>query len=153
MLESLVTALGGLITATKAMASFDVFLKGRKGDARALIEELKGNSRLCFHVATGGVEASRVVSQFLTVEFDRLNKAGFNFNVLKRSKIPEFSGLAGTDLASWPGKTTDELVTNIYDKIKNLKSMHDYQPESPTLRRRLLNVHKRILLLLRHAEA
>ena len=62
MLESLITAFGGLITATKAMASFDVFFKGRKGDARALIEELKRTSRLCFHVATrrGVVVGQRV---------------------------------------------------------------------------------------------
>lgn len=153
MFDSLVSALGGLLTGTKAMAAFDAFLKRRKGDARALIEELKENSRLCFHVATGGVEASRVIPRLSTVEFDRLNKAGFNFNVLKNSKVPEFSGLAGTDLASWPGKTTEELVKNIYDKIKNLGSMHEYQPQSATLRRRLLNVHKRILLLLRHAES
>lgn len=151
MLEPLSTVLGSLITAAKAMASFNAFLKGRKGDTRALIEELRENSRLCFHVVTGGVEVSRVIPRFTTAEFDRLNKAGFNFNVLKRSRIPDFSGLAGTDLASWHGKTTEELVTNIYDKIKSLRSLHDFQPENATLRRRLLNVHKRILLLLRHA--
>ncbi len=153
MLESLATVLGGLITAAQAMAYFDMSLKGRRGDARALIAELKENSRLCFHVAGGGVKASRVIPQFSTVEFDRLNKAGFNFNVLKRSKIPEFSGLARTDLASWSGKKTEHLVANIYDKIKNLRSIHAFQPESTGQRRRLLNVHKRILLLLRHAGA
>lgn len=153
MLESLLTAVGGLITTVKAMASFDAVLKGRKGDARALIQELKENSRLCFHVADGGVELSRVMPKFSTIEFDRLNRAGFDFNTLKRAKIPELARLAGTDLASWPGKTTSELVTSIYDKIKNARSMYEFQPESKTLRRRVLNVHKRILLLLHHAEA
>lgn len=43
-------------------------------------------------------------------------------------------------------------MTNICDKIKNLRSMHKFQLENSTLKRCLLNVHKRILLLLRHAE-
>jgi hypothetical protein len=153
MLESIISALGGVLTATKAMASFDVFLKGRKGDSRVLIQELKENSRLCFHVINDDVELGRVISKFSTVEFDRLNKAGFSFNALKRGKIPKFSGIASTDLASWPGKTTVDLVENIYDKIKNVRSIYEFKPENPTLRRRLINVHKRILLLLRHAEA
>jgi hypothetical protein len=153
MLESLIAALGGAITTAKAMASFDAFRKGRKGDARALIEELKENSRLCFHVANDGVELSRVIPKFSTIEFDRLNKAGFDFNALKRGKIPEFSGIAQTDLTSWPGKTTGQLVNSIYEKIKNVRSIYEFKPESATLRRRLLNIHKRILLLLRHAEA
>jgi len=44
MRESIVTAIGSLITVAKAKASFDFFHKGRKGDARALIEELEENS-------------------------------------------------------------------------------------------------------------
>ena len=142
-----------MITATKAMASFDAFRKGRRGDARALIAELKENSRLCFHVANDDAELGRVIPKFSTIEFDRLNKSGFDFNALKRAKIPELSGIAGTDLASWPGKTTSQLVESIYEKIKNARSICEFKPESASLRRRLFNIHKRILLLLRHAEA
>ena len=59
-----------------------------------------------------------MIPKFSTAHFDRLNLEGFNFNKLKNGKIPEFEYLAGTDLRSWPGKTTGELVANIYDKIK-----------------------------------
>lgn len=147
-----IPALEGLVTAAKAMASFDAFRKQRKGDARALAEELKANSRLCFRVVEDGVAATEVVSHFSTAEFDRLNKAGFNFNALNSRRIPDYPGIEQSDLAAWPGKTTARLVDNIYDKIKTLQSIHHFKPEHPQLRRRIINIHKRILLLLRHAQ-
>lgn len=153
MLELVIPALQGLITATKAMASFDAFRKGRKGDVRSLIEEIKENSRLCFRVVDDGVDHKTIVPRFATTVFDRLNQAGFDFNSLKRQKIAQFPGIEGTDLASWPGKLTAKLVENIYDKIKDLRSRHEFMPDQSLNRRRLINIHKRILLLLRHQRA
>jgi len=153
MLESLLPAFESLMSLAKAMASFDSFRKGTKGDVRALIEEIRENSRLCFHVAKGAATPSQVILKFSTLEFDRLNRAGFDFNALKRSKIPAFPGLAGTSLSSWPGKPTSALVVNIYDKIKNIRSELEFNPRSGALRRRVINIHVRILLLLRHAKA
>lgn len=152
MLESILPALTGMITTAKAMASFDAFRKGRKGDIRSLIEELKENSRLCFFVVNDGIDHKAVIPKLYVAEFDRLNRAGFNFNALQSKKISALPGIEKTDLASWPGKTTEALIVNIYDKIKNLKSAHDFTPTSPTNRRKLVNIHKRILLLLRHAQ-
>ncbi len=150
MLESLLPALQGVVTSVKAMASFDAFLRGRKGDIRALVEELKENSRLCFRVVDDQVKPEQIIPRFSTVEYDRLNKAGFDFNALKREKIRAFAGIAATDLSSWPGKSTSDLVQSIYDKIKNLRSVNEFVPDSPQLRRRVINIHKRVLLLLRH---
>ena len=152
MLESVFPALEGLITAAKAMASFDAFRKGRKGDVRALIEELKENSRLCFRIIDDGADLNKAVPKLSTTEFDRLNLAGFNFDLLKSKKIQEYSGIGKTDLASWPGKETSDLVENIYDKIKNVKSLYEFKPDAPSIRRRIINIHKRLLLLLRHAK-
>ena len=132
--------------------SFDDFRKGRKGGVRSLIEELKENSRLCFRVVNDGVEHKAVIPIFSTSVFDRLNEAGFNFNALKAQKIQSIPGIESTDLASWPGKTTAELVENIYDKIKDLKSIHEFKSDGAQNKRRLINIHKRILLLLRHAK-
>lgn len=100
MLESILPALTGMITTARAMASFDAFRKGRKGDVRALIEELKENFRLCCHVVNDGIDHKTVISKFATAEFDRLNKAGFNFNALQSKKISAFPGIEKTDLAS-----------------------------------------------------
>lgn len=145
-------ALEGFFSAAKAMASFDAFRKGRKGDARALIEELKANSRLCFRIIEDGAAPATIIGNFSTSEFDRLNKAGFNFNGLKSQRIPAFPWIANTDLASWSGKTTSELVENIYDKIKNIQSIQQFAPDNASVLRRIKNIHKRLLLLLRHAK-
>ena len=153
MLESILPALAGLLNTAKAMASFDAFRKGRKGDVRALIAELKENSRLCFRVVNEDVDQRLVIPKFATAEFDRLNKAGFDFGALKSQKIAALPGLEKTDLAAWTGKSTSELVENIYDKIKDLKSLHEFKPDGPANRRRLINIHKRLLLLLHHARS
>lgn len=92
-----------------------------------------------------------VIPRFSTTVFDRLNEVGFDFDSLTRKKIALYPGIERTDLASWPGKSTAELVENIYDKIKELRSRHEFTPEHPLNRRLLANIHKRILLLLRHA--
>ena len=57
----------------------------------------------------------------LQKEYDRLCKSGFNFNNLKRNKIPKYKSLEGTNLSAWQGKETEKLVSNIYDKIKDIK--------------------------------
>jgi hypothetical protein len=153
MLESVLPILQGLITSAKAMASFDSFRKKSKGEARALIQELKENSRLCFRVVVDDVPHKEVIPLFSTAVFDRLNQEGFNFNALKRSAIPGFPEIERTDLASWPGKHTAELIENIYDKIKDLRSRHTFIPDGSLHKRRIVNIHKRILLLLRHAKS
>ena len=151
MFESLLPVLQGLINATKAMASFDAFRKAQRGEARALIEELKENSRLCFRVVADGVDHRQVIPKLSTTVFDRLNAAGFDFNALQRRRIAPYPGLAASDLAPWSGKTTAALVSNIYDKLKDLRSRHEFTPEQKFNRRRLINIHKRLLPLLRHA--
>ena len=152
MLESIGPVLSGVITTAKVMEIFDAFRRGRKGDTRSLIEELKENSRLCSHVVYDGIDHATVISKFTTAEFDRLNKTGFNFNALQTKKISAVTGIEKTDLRSWPGKTTEKLVENIYDKIKDLKSAQEFTPTEPTNRRKLINIHKRVLLLLRHVK-
>ena len=153
MLESILPARAGLVNTAKAMASFDAFRKGKKGDVRALVEELKENSRLCFRVVKENVDHKLVIPKLSTVEFDRLNKAGFDFGALKSQKIAALPGLEKTDLAAWIGKSTAELVQNIYDKVKDLKSLHEFKPDGPANRRRLINIHKRLLLLLHHVRS
>ena len=81
MFESLLPVLQGLINVTKAMAAFDAFRKAQRGEARALIEELKENSRLCFRVIGDGVDHRSVVPKFSTGVFDRLNKTAAQLTV------------------------------------------------------------------------
>lgn len=154
MIESITPVLSLLATAAKAMHWFSDLRKKTKGGARALIEELKENSRLCFRVVEDGISPEEVIPKYSTVAFDRLNESGFDFNTVKRKDVPAFEGIENTDLASWPGKSTQELIENIYDKIKDIRSLQS--ASASTARRlgpRVINIHKRILLLLRHAKS
>ncbi len=151
MLESIPTALNLLTSLAKAMDWFTDLRKQTRGDVRALIEELKENSRLCFRVVEDGVAPEDVISRFSTATFDRLNESGFDFNAVRRCDIPAFEGMENTDLATWAGKSTQDLIVNIYDKIKDLRSLHALATlQNRRLGPRIINIHKRILLLLRH---
>ena len=154
MIESITPVLSLIATAAKAMNWFSDLRKKTKGDVRALVEELKENSRLCFRVIEDGVSPEEVIPKYLTAVFDRLNESGFDFNAVKRKNIPAFEGIENTDLASWAGKSTQALIENIYDKVKDVRSLQ-LAPASTTHRLgpRVINIHKRILLLLRHAKS
>ena len=153
MLESVAPVLNLLASASKAMLWFADLRKKTRGDVRALVEELKENSRLCFRVIEDGVAPEEVIPKFSTSVYDRLNESGFDFNAVRRSDIPAFVGMDKTDLATWAGKPTQALIVSIYDKIKDLRSLHALGVQAQ--RRpgpRIINIHKRILLLLRHTQ-
>lgn len=153
MLESIPTILKSFATASSALKAFADMRAKTKGDARSLVEELKENSRLCWLVIEEDVDVKKIINELTTSEFDRLNKAGFDFNALNRNKIANYVQLGDTDLSSWTGKTTGALIENIYDKIKNLKVTYKYAPGSEKRRwkSRVINIQKRILLLLKHS--
>jgi hypothetical protein len=100
------------------------------------------------------VALSEVVGKLSTAEYDRLLRDGFGFNGLKRRKIKRMPSLDNTDLASWQGKETEELVFAIYDKLKTLIQKHPYTADNPKYRWgvRVQNIRKRIWLLIRHVE-
>ncbi|MFZ6673397.1 hypothetical protein [Undibacterium sp. Xuan67W] len=151
MIENILPFLNVISTAAKAMQWFRDVSAKNKGEVRALIEEIKENSRLCFRVVQDKVPPADVIPAFSTVVFDRLNAGGFDFDSVQRQAIPAYEGIEKSDLASWAGKPTGKLIENIYDKIKDMRSLHTFKAQDNRLwSRRILNIHKRILLLLRH---
>lgn len=123
MIESITPFLSLIATAAKAMNWFTDLRKRTKGEVRALVEEIKENSRLCFHVIENGVSPADVIPKYSTAVFDRLNESGFDFNAVKRKDIPAFEGMEKTNLAFLRGKSTSYLIENIYDKIKDIRSL------------------------------
>ena len=93
-----------------------------------------------------------MIEKISVSEYKRLAKEGFNFNTLKKGKIAAIASLEGTDLASWRGKETEELIESIYDKINDLKIRYPYVREKDKYRWnvRVSNIRKRIWLLLMH---
>jgi len=153
MIENIPALLKVFDTAKSTLSAFTGWKSNAKGDARAIIEELKQNSRYLWLVIEEDVEIGEIVKELSTIEYDRLSREGYNFNNLKNKKIAKYSSLNNTSLSSWQGKKTEALVSNIYDKIKDLKTKYPMAKKSKKVRwqTRVKNTQQRILLLLRHA--
>ncbi len=142
-------ALNSLGKTGKAIAEIS---RNKKGDARALLEEIKTNATLCWMVLEKETPPRKVVPRFETTEYNRLLRSSFNFNKLQRKKITGNASIAQTELKAFIGKETATLVENIYDKIKTLRQMYDIDRDNPKIRWRvrIINLQKRMLLLLYH---
>lgn len=149
---SIPTTLKTLSTSGSAAKSITAWWKRAKGDSRALIGELKDNMLYLDMVATGDVKLEAVVDKLSTTEYKRLSREGFNFNQLKRSKISHYESLRRTDLASWGGKETAELIDAIYEKINEIiiKFPHVGNHKNYRWGVRVNNIRKRLWLLLKH---
>jgi hypothetical protein len=128
------------------------WLSKSKGDSRSLVAEIKDNLVYLDMVAEDDLELAKVIDKISLDEYRRLSNAGFNFNKLKRSNISKYPSLKGTELASWGGKETEELIVSIYDKIADLKIRYPLVSDRKNYRwkTRVNNIRKRIWLLLRH---
>jgi hypothetical protein len=149
------TVLESLSAAGSALRALTTWSKKAKGDARALIGELKDNLYYLDMVAEDGVPLASVVSKLSIDEYKRLSKEGYGFNALKRQKIAGYESLKGTDLASWAGKSTEELIHSIFEKLNILKIKFPHVAENSKYRWnvRVDNIRKRIWLLLKHVGA
>ena len=152
MTLTLPTALQVYSSSGAALRALAVWRRQLKGDKRALVMELGDNLTFLDMVADDKVPLADVVEKLSSDEFERLAKSGFNFNTLKRGRIESFPSLEGTNMASWPGKTTEELVGSIYDRLRDLKLVYPHLGHDKAYRWgvRVNNIRKRIWLLLRH---
>lgn len=146
---SILSSLSTGSTATKSILSW---WKKSRGDARALIGELKDNLTYLDMVSKDDVELAAVIDKISIAEFKRLSREGFDFNKLQRKKITRHPSLAGTDLATWGGKDTAALLESIYEKINDLKIRFPHVKDNKKYRWsvRVQNIRKRIWLLLQH---
>ena len=144
--------LQSLSTGGSALSALTAWTKKAKGDARALIAELKDNLNYLDMVAEDGVDLAAVVNKLSIVEYKRLSKEGYNFNALKKRKIADYDSLKGTDLSSWSGKSTEALIESIFEKLNDLAIKFPHVAENRKYRWsvRVDNIRKRIWLLLKH---
>jgi hypothetical protein len=146
------TILKSLASAGSALKELTAWRKRARGDARSLIGELKDNLTYLDMVAEDEVPLGDVIEKISVSEYRRLARADYNFSALKRGKIAKHESLAGTELSSWAGKSTGELVESIYDKLKELKIRYPHVSKKQKYRWsvRVNNIRKRIWLLLKH---
>ena len=147
--------LQSLSTAGSAFSVLTAWTKKARGDSRALIGELKDNLNYLDMVAEDGIDLAAVVNKLSIVEYKRLSREGYNFNALKKQKIAGYDSLKGTDLSSWSGKSTEDLIESIFDKLNLLKIKFPHVAENKKYRWnvRVDNIRKRIWLLLKHVSA
>ena len=149
------SVLKSLASAGTAAGELTTWWKKSKGDSRSLIGELKDNLTYLDIVADDAVDLGEVIDKISVSAYRRLSSAGFNFNTLKKSRIPAYPSLEGTDLSSWTGKETEDLVVSIYDKINDLKIRYPHVHKNKNYRWnvRVNNIRKRIWLLLMHVRS
>ena len=147
--------LQSLAGAGSALSALTAWRKKARGDARALVGELKDNLYYLDMVAEDGVALDAVVNKLSIAEYKRLSREGYNFNALKKQKIASYESLKGTDLSSWSGKTTEDLIESIFEKLNLLMIKFPHVAENSKYRWnvRVDNIRKRIWLLLKHVSA
>ncbi len=152
---SVPTALKALSSGASAAKFIGAWWTKSKGDTRALVGEMKANLSYLDMVVEDDVYLGDVVDKISVEEFKRLSKEGFNFNSIKKKKIDGYPSLHGTDLSSWSGKETEELIESIYDRINDLKIRFPHVSKNKKYRWkvRVNNIRKRIWLLLKHVSS
>ncbi len=158
LLESIYGLFSTLPSATQALEFIQQLISKSKGKKRRLLAEIKHNLRACQLVIEFDAEPLKVIPELKTETYDRLMEEGFDFNSLRYGKVRRTKKLAASDLAPLIGKNTAYLVENIYDRIKHVQFLYrffivegnDPQTEKVQWRRRIINIYKRIALLLDH---
>ncbi|HEY2982095.1 MAG TPA: hypothetical protein VGJ22_13005 [Anaerolineales bacterium] len=154
VLETISTLFSTLGTAADTTKAFKELLHNNRGEPRLLLEELKKNATLCWLVVEREVEPQTAVEKMSVAVYDRLLEKGFDFNRLSPGKhrIRRVARLEDSDLASFLGNDVARLVESIYDRIKEMQLVYQVDPDNERIdwNRRVLNLHKRILLLMSH---
>ncbi len=101
------------------------------------------------------VEPKKIIPQLSTRAYDHLLEENYNFNNLVSSNKRLVKGgtqFDDSDLSSFIGKDVSNLVDAIYDRIKEMKVIFEVDPDDERIdwNRRVINLHKRILLLMFH---
>ena len=149
------TILEGLASTAKTIEAFKNWKRATARDVWKLIEELESNSLHCWTVLDKNESVGNIVNKLSTAEYDRLRRESFDFNNIRQKKVYPYKSLGGTDLAFLGEKETKALITNIYERIKDLKNKYPFAEDGTQKRwyTRVENIQKRILLLLRHVRA
>ncbi len=155
LIESVPNILESLLKANSLARYWSEWRRRSSGNAALLVDELKNNLRFCKLVLEDGADIGATLDVLSTAHYDRLLGEDPQFRALKPRRIRDFRSLANTDLAAWRGRPTADLVNSVYDKIKDLRTMYPRQNDSQKRRWRVrvINLRKRILLLLRNAQA
>lgn len=125
--------------------------KSNDGNKRILLEEIKHNLLICELVIKDKIKVNKVIKEFKTSAYRKLLSKNFDFNKLQKLKIEIPNYLNKSIDESWNGKSTSELIENLYDKIHELKTLIS-KSDNPRRRwnLRVMNINNKLILLTRH---
>ena len=95
-----------------------------KGIVNLLNDEIKENSRQIEMTLKDGLPMNKLAKSLETKQYQKLKKINFDFNKLQKEKIELSESGKYASIKSWNGKSTSDLLVNIYDKLSDIKSMY-----------------------------
>lgn len=152
MLESIQALFGFATSGLEVVNELVNILKKRKGKARLFLEELKLNLDLLVMVVEEGTDHFKVIPRFETKQYDTMLKENYNFDSIGKKPIEKNERIEKSDIGHFIGKSTGILIEDIYDKIKQIKARYEIDNENPKIawKRRIINLYKRLILLIDH---
>ena len=152
MLGSIQALFGFATSGFKVVEELVNILKKKKGKARLLFEELKFNLDLLVMVVEEGTDHFKVIPKFETKQYDTMLKENYNFNSISKKPIEKSERIEKSDIGHFIGKSIGILIEDIYDKIKQIKARYEIDNENPKIdwKRRIINLYKRLILLIHH---
>jgi hypothetical protein len=149
MWESILAILGK----TSVDAVFGVADKRSRGKGLVadFIDELKKNTLLCELVLKHSADPKEEGKKLGREAYRALRSQGYNFAKIKKGEVPSYVSIQGTDVAFLSGKTLDEAMTNISDRIHELQTICDSSAslERIDFKRRFNNLAKRFAVVAR----
>ena len=147
--------LSGLSSAASVAKTIQSLIKNTRGVKRSLLLELQKNLNLLYLFLGDESKVSTIVNKLDVRVYEAAVKTNFDFNDIKKGKLnPRVTGNL-KQLQPYVGWTTEQLFENIYLKIHQLKSINEIDPANSKFRVgvRLKNLHKMMLLLIKHVKS
>jgi hypothetical protein len=142
----------GVSTVSSVLKTLDGLIKGTRGRKRAILLEMRGNVRLIGLSIEGDLPIDKVVEKLEIKQLEAALQSDFKFSTLKKGKIKKSAAKGVAQFKKYVGWTTEDLVSSIYLRIKDLKNIVEIDPDNKKIRKsvRLRNIGKLIVLLMRH---
>jgi hypothetical protein len=144
-----------LSSAANVARTIQSLLKDTRGVKRALLLELQKNLNLLYLFLGDESKLTTIVNKLEVRVYEEAVKSNFNFKAIKKATLgPRLVGDI-KQLQPYVGWSTEQLFENVYLKIHQLKSIIEIDPANSKFRLsvRLKNLHKMMLLLLKHVKS
>jgi len=143
-------------TDAEVMIALDASIRRARGMRRALLIELRHNIESADHYIAGDWPVGRAINDLQTNKYEAtLEAKRFKLSRLKERPGDRIEGDIIGDVAQhepYVGWTTEKLISNIYDKIEELRGIVRTNPRDRNFRKgvRLINIRKLMILLVKH---